>query len=176
MMQSFTGMLDTSEDVAEDAFRVKLYLGEEKLEVATFDGDSWQWDADTAQISRVKAGRFRLDLGDEELFFLPDDPIKFTLNTSSEEDTRGNSPQRGWLRRKLEEAAATGVELEAPAYEPDVAAETTGHARKGRRSHAHTWEETKTAGVARKRCTDCGHVSIDLSGVHSAFETGALSA
>jgi hypothetical protein len=169
-------MLDTSEEVAQDAFRVKLYLSEDKLEVATFDGDSWQWDSDTAQISRVKAGRFRLDLGDEELFFLPDDPIKFTLNTSPGEDTRGNSPQRGWLRRKIEEAAATDVEVEAPSYEPDVAIESRKDSHRRRGSHSHTWEETATAGVARKRCTECGHVSIDLSGVHSAFESGPLSA
>lgn len=172
-MHAFSGLIDTSERAADPSLRVRVYISEATIEVATLDGDSWVWDSTHARISRVKADRFRLDLGEEALFFLPDDPIAFTLKASigTGEADAETEPKQGWLRRRLEEASAEAPVPEAPVYVPDFS-EPTSRRRKRfsrRAHHAHIWEETVAAGVARRRCTDCGHVSIDLTKLTSSF-------
>ena len=176
-MRTFTGLLDTSETATDAAFRVKLYLTDETIEVATFDGDSWKWPAADVEITRVKADRYRLDLGAEALFFLPDDPLSFTLKISpGSESAESGTAKRGWLRRRIEEAAASSVDVEQPSYVPDVDEGSSATRFSLRGPHNHIWEETDTAGVQRRRCVDCGHVSIDLSNVSSSLRTGVLSA
>lgn len=176
-MQSFVGRLDTSADVAEGSFRVKLYFTDDELEVATFDGDVWTWPMTTVQMTRIRADRFQLDLGNETLYFSPDDPLAFTIRfTEWTEPAKTAEPsassKRGWLRRRIEDAAAGSAPVDEPTYTPEPAEPSSrAKTRFGRRSsHTHIWEKTVSAGVARRRCADCGHISIDLTGVTSAFD------
>ncbi|MDH3500526.1 MAG: hypothetical protein OEM97_10415 [Acidimicrobiia bacterium] len=178
-MQTFTGLMDTSEQAVDNGFRVKVYMMDEAIEVATFDGDCWKWDTNEVRISRVKTDRFRMDLGDEALFFLPDDPLSFMLQASESpvETSTANQAKRGWLRRRIAEAATNGARVDAPSYVPEPQESPAAGGRYRRRgNHSHIWEATATAGVNRRRCIDCGYISIDLSSMNSALEDGALSA
>ncbi len=173
-MQSFIGRLDTSADVAEGSFRVKLYFKESTIEVATFDGDVWTWPMARVQITRIRADRFQVDLGDETLYFLPDDPLDFTIRFTGATETADSKAgaKRGWLRRRIEEAATVSAPTDDPTYAPEssdpVAPVRTRFGRKS--SHTHIWEKTVSAGVARRRCAECGHISIDLTGMTSALD------
>ena len=173
----FVGRITTSADARDAAYRVKLYVNDDRLQIVAVDGDDWSWDMTDVTISRASVDRFSLQLADEQLFFFPVDTRGFLTDVLERYSDAPIEPHRGWLLRRIEEAQAEGgVE---PGYELDD--NTTGNTaysetRSGRRRHVHEWDEDSAVGVVTRRCIKCGQVSIDATGLKSSFESALATA
>ncbi len=168
-MHTFPGQIDMA-STGDAGFRVKLYLDEEQVEVRSNDGDHWTWPLGHLTVKRAGASRFFLDLGGENVYFTPDDPMAFANRTLGQSAAPGLG--QGFLRRQIEKAR------DEPATEPTVGEvewiedpePAVPKATRRSRRHEHLWTEGRSAGVLRRRCESCGYVSIDITGFVSEFD------
>lgn len=167
-MHTFAGILDTNPGASHSGFRVKVYVDDTNLEIVSTDGEKWGWKRAKVDVGRVRADQFRLSLDGEQLYFSPDDPISFMLN-AQDEPNMPTEKKQGWLRQRLEMAMSDGVPAEEPTYDavPSEDSGAVGRFGFGRSNHHHEWVESTAGRVIRRRCTTCGHISIDVSGVGS---------
>jgi len=168
-MHTYPGQIDMA-STGDAGFRVKLYLDEEQVEVRSTDGDHWTWPLGQLSVKRAGAGRFFLDLGGETVYFTPDEPLGFANSTLEQSESMESG--RGFLRQRIERARTEPVseptigEVEwIEDHEPPPPKAT----RRSKR-HEHVWAEGTSAGVLRRRCESCGHISIDITGFVSEFD------
>lgn len=161
---AFVGRISTSSHARNAAFRVKLYVDDDTIDIVSPDGDEWSWDLDSVTITRSSVDRFLMELDDETLYFLPVDARGFSRDVVERLAGEPVEPHRGWLRRRIEAAQAEGgtddgytLDIEP---EPDV--DTPA-----KRGHVHEWHEGSAVGVRTRRCVSCGQVSIDATGLTS---------
>jgi hypothetical protein len=168
-MQSYPGRLDVASS-GDAGFRVKLYLTHERVEIVSFESEAWSWPLSKMTVQR-SGRRFLLSLGDEQVYFTPDEPGRFAIGSGDQADD--GSTRRGWLRQRIEEARDT-IPAEASVGEVEFIEELAPRATQKRRGrqHEHEWDEGTSAGVLRRRCVTCGHVSIDITGFVSEFDLG----
>lgn len=167
-MQGHSGRMGVS-PTGDGGFRVKIYLDTERLEVVSNEGEHWAWPLAEVSVMRHGGHRFELSLGDEQVDFAPDEPIRFGAAAVGQVDE--DTDRRGWLRRRIE--AAREAEADEPiigdlAYVEDLEPRPSHKDRK--RRHEHVWEQATSVGVLRRRCVDCGHISIDATGFVSEFD------
>ena len=166
----FVGRITNSAESRNAALQVKLYAGEEVLEIVSMAGEEWSWDMSDVTMSRVAIDRFLLQLADEQLYFLPVDPLGFISKVVEKYSDEPLEPHRGWLRRRIEAAQATGGDDSGYDIGDIFEIDDTDVSKAGRRKHEHEWQEGSAVGVVTRRCVSCGHVSIDATGVTSALE------
>lgn len=166
-MYAFPGRIDTS-STGDAGFRVKILLDEERIEVVSHEGERWSWSLDEVRVQRSGPRRFFLYLGDERLYFTPDEPLGFMASPIGQAEEEAE--RRGWLRRRIEAARAEQTEEPTVGEVEWVEEEPPGPAPSKRRRHEHEWTETTSAGVVRRRCAGCGHVSIDATGVTTELD------
>ncbi len=161
---AFVGRISTSSDARNAAFRVKVYVGDDTIDIVSPDGDEWTWQLDDVNITRSSVDRFLLELADETLYFLPVDTRGFTRDVVERLSGEPVEPHRGWLRRRIEAAQAEGGSDDGYSLEIDHEIE---EGTTGKRGHLHEWQEGSAVGVLTRRCVKCGQVSIDATGLTS---------
>lgn len=166
-MNAYPGRLGAASG-SDAGFRVKVYLGDDRIEIVSFESERWSWRLDELTVTRSGAGRFALQLAEERIQFVPDEPIRFAAGITDHMD--GHDERRGWLRRRIEEARHV-VPAETPVGEVEFVEDPEPRATQRRRKqHEHEWDEASSVGVLRRRCVGCGHVSIDITGFVSEFD------
>jgi len=171
-MQSYPGRLDMVSS-GDAGFRVKVYLDDASIDIVSHEGEQWSWPVTDMSVQRAGSDRFHLALGDEQVYFTPDEPLSFATASSVHLDEE--SGRRGWLRRRIEAARETTTAEPAVGeveFVEDLEPRTT-QKRRSRRQHEHEWDEGTSQGVLRRRCVTCGHVSIDITGFVSEFDLSA---
>ncbi len=172
---AFVGRITTSSDASNAAFRVKLYITDSTLDILSATGDEWSWNLEDVTITRTSVERFHLQLSNEELFFLPVDTLGFTHSIVDLHSEDSTGSQRGWLRRRIEAAQASGDAISG--YDLEVDPQPLAESQdSGRKRHVHEWTEGSAVGVITRRCIRCGQVSIDATGVKSELESTLITA
>ena len=120
---AFVGRITTSADARNAAFRVKLYISDDTLEIVSADGDEWSWNMTSVTIARSSVDRFHLALDGEDLYFLPVDTRRFLTTVVQEHADSPMEPHRGWLRRRIEAAQAQGGDVAGYELEIDEVVE-----------------------------------------------------
>ena len=171
---AFVGRITISADARNAAYRVKLYIGEAKLEIISTEGDEWSWDMSEVTITRHSVDRFHLSLANEHLYFLPVDTNRFLTEVVQDHSDSPLEPHRGWLRRRIEEAQAHGGDDSG--YELDEGSPKVETPTSGRRGHVHEWVVASAVGFVTRRCVNCGQVSIDATGMKPSLEASLQTA
>lgn len=136
--------------------------------IAIDHGDTFAYNRDQVDGRVFDSRTVLLDIaGDEDLYFVADDPFSFTAKAVPELDGGGvngaPAPEPAPILRRLPVIGATITP--ANAAKPS----TPSRPRKKRRDKTrtecdHQWRSLSIAGgLVRRVCNECGVVSIDLS-------------
>ena len=168
----FVGRISSSANARNSAYRVKLYVSDESIDIVSADQEKWSWSMEDVTISRVSVDRFMLELAEERLYFLPVDPHGFLSDVVHKYSDVPVEPHRGWLRRRIEAAQADKTKTADGYSDESLLEENVMDAKtdQKRRGHVHEWDEGSAVSVITRRCIRCGHVSIDATGVTSSLE------
>ena len=153
-MKTFKGSLETTDGNRSSA---ALTIDPETLTIEVGDEHLGSWAFDSVSVRRTASDRFALDLHDERVIFIANDPIDFAYTVPGWVETHQPKRRRG-LGRHLRARKAGLIER----------IEQSGGRRRTRKlaksaEHLHTWKEQALAGgLIRRICMECGHVSIDL--------------
>ena len=102
----FVGRITDSETAKNAALQVAVEISGDKLEIVLSDDEQWVWEMKDVSMSRVAIDRFEFALGDENLYFLPVDPMAFVRDVMVASSDTPVEPYRGFLRRRIDEAQA----------------------------------------------------------------------
>ena len=113
----FVGRITDSESAKNAAMQVAIEIGDETIDIAVSDEERWSWSTAEVTMSRVAIDRFKLELAEETLYFLPVDSTGFANDAFGQFSAAPNEPFKGWLRRRTEAAQSEelGVDLAAAA-------------------------------------------------------------
>lgn len=152
-----------------------MLFTKEALVIETDDGDRHCWYPDTVTASSYDTKTTQFELDGTTLFFEAADPLDFAdrlrtfLTTHPGRDKR---KRRSVLAQKppqpildTEQSAASNAER---VDDGSAAGALPGSSQRGsRRTHQHKWDSQPAgAGITRRICAICRHVSIDLVDAH----------
>lgn len=99
-MRVLTGHLYLNGDSSDGGLRVKLRVDDDNLTLSTEDDQLGTWPFLGATAEPLGADRFRLTVGNEDLVFVPDDPVGFKYEVMPLLAAQSRLPRRGLLRRR----------------------------------------------------------------------------
>jgi len=127
------------------------------------------WGFDAVAVRRTASDRFVLDLIDERLIFIANDPIDFAYTVPKWIETH-QPKKKGGLRRRVsrgKESLIARIENSGGRRRAQKLAKST--------EHVHAWrQQALPGGLIRRVCTECDHVSIDLRDAEQPEEQVAL--
>ena len=104
----FVGRISDSDSSKNAAMQVAVEVSDGSLEITLNDGEQWAWDMKDVKVSRVAIDRFKFELAEENLYFLPVDPMGFVRDLVEVHTDGPVEPYQGWLRRRIEAAQDVG--------------------------------------------------------------------
>ncbi len=150
----------------------QVFLDGPDFAIETLDGERHEWARENISVTPFDTCTTELHLDGDRLFFRADDPLVFS--------DRLTAFLAAPLKRKRERANGTPKDEPAPPtvveidlrdgppepstedpFSPPVEVEPTGRKRR-RREHEHDWVRGPAGGgIVRRRCRECGAMSID---------------
>ncbi len=159
----------------EQGLAARMLFTEGALVIETDDGDRHCWYPDTVTASSYDTRTTQLELDGTTLFFEAADPLDFADRLRTFLATH---PKREKRKRRSELAQRPPQPSSDTEQSPDPAGDTFGDQstagappstsqRGSRQTHEHKWtSQPAGAGITRRICAICRHVSIDLVEAH----------
>jgi hypothetical protein len=105
----YVGRITDSETAKNAAMQVAIEVIDDKLQIMVSEDEQWAYDMTDVRVSRVAIDRFKLELGEENLYFLPVDPRGFVTDVVEAHSDGLVGSYQGWLRRRIESAQSEGT-------------------------------------------------------------------